>query len=160
MASVPYARVHMKMYCLACLIRWFYSTACFGCTMVQRMVQIFCHVPSRGHGCHHLRCRTCSHRFCFNCLAPYRPSEKTVCACPVFCSSACGCPTCPDCTPGHPCTYSDGLTICDNDGRCPACALPPTPAPDPKLAGLERITPIEPPRAPTPAPGVFIACRG
>ncbi|KAK9859308.1 hypothetical protein WJX84_011736, partial [Apatococcus fuscideae] len=65
----------------------------------------------RGHGCHHLRCRTCSHRFCFNCLGPYRPSEKSVCSCPVFCSSACGCPTCPDCLPGRPCTYSDGLTI-------------------------------------------------
>eukprot|EP00808_Paulinella_micropora_P003652 g29504.t1 len=81
-----------------------------------------CSAPTshyREHECHHIRpgtgCPSCHHHFCYVCLQSSGLSWVKRCTCPVFCDQTCGCPICPDCKPGRPCS------LCPNDdGRCAA----------------------------------------
>jgi hypothetical protein len=65
-----------------------------------------------GHGCHHVRCLTCSYAFCFVCGSKVEGAdeseERSACQCPIFCTKTCGCKRCDECKPG-------------GSGACPAC---------------------------------------
>ncbi|KAH3743642.1 hypothetical protein Pelo_14950 [Pelomyxa schiedti] len=66
----------------------------------------------KSHGCHHIRpgtgCPSCHTHFCYLCLGPY-PCRS---GCSLFCTATCGCPPCPDCTKGHPCSNCTGCDVC------------------------------------------------
>ena len=74
------------------------------------------------HGCHRITCNMCKYAFCYVCLEAVNKDrggreylDTNTCTCPVFCQPdlKCGCPRCPDCKPGHPCSACDAV--------CPAC---------------------------------------
>eukprot|EP01041_Mallomonas_annulata_P008039 gene8039-16477_t len=75
----------------------------------------------KGHGCHHIKpgsgCPSCHNHFCYSCLSS---TGSTWRGCPyncqLFCTDSCDCPTCLDCTPGHPCDVCEGP-----NGMCPIC---------------------------------------
>lgn len=87
-----------------------------------------------GHACHHIRpgtgCPNCGTHFCYRCLK--RGSSGLNCGCRLFCRSndiimfiskrpyphdtRCGCPLCPDCRPGVPCSQcTGGCVVCRGD---------------------------------------------
>lgn len=79
----------------------------------------FCQTPISHyykHGCHHIKpgagCPGCRNHFCYICLGPH-PCQN---GCPLFCNETCGCPTCPECTPGNSCDNCDGPS-----SGCPGC---------------------------------------
>lgn len=101
-----------------------------------------CKAPTshyKEHGCHHILppndhrggCPVCHTHYCFVCLGEWGPKDDGISVCLAngcynFCYDAgfkfndgtiaetdCGCPICPDCTPGEPCT------LCEPP--CPAC---------------------------------------
>eukprot|EP01041_Mallomonas_annulata_P002188 gene2188-4257_t len=75
----------------------------------------------KGHGCHHIKpnggCPSCHNHFCYSCLSS---TGKIWTGCPnrcdKYCTENCDCPTCLDCTPGHPCDVCEGP-----NEMCPIC---------------------------------------
>ena len=70
---------------------------------------------AQGHGCHHVKCSTCSHEMCHNCGKQWTVPQS--CSCPLYCRSdfKCRCAyMCPECRDGDkPCVHCLG--------SCPSC---------------------------------------
>lgn len=70
---------------------------------------------AKGHGCHHVKCASCSYEMCHNCGADWKAQPK--CGCPLFCNKdfKCRCAEeCPECKADiKPCSLCSGsCTIC------------------------------------------------
>ena len=81
-------------------------------------------VHFRNHGCHRVKCSTCSYEFCCICTAQVINDEpndelaaRNTCHCRLFCASdgSCGCALCDECKPGKPCPACNGqCNVCLN----------------------------------------------
>jgi hypothetical protein len=68
----------------------------------------------RGHGCHHIHCKSCAHEFCYCCLGEWDSLSRDH-RCPVFCNERCNCVHCDICTSKKSCAE------CNRDYHCDVC---------------------------------------
>jgi hypothetical protein len=65
----------------------------------------------RNHGCHHVKCPTCSLQICYACGNARSFCEKER-RCPIYCNDRCSCPDCEECKPGKRCSTCTGCQKC------------------------------------------------